>query len=781
MMRYLPEPLQALAAFNQFILYQIVPNPKTGKNTKYPIDHKTFARCDSQNPLNWLSAKEACVYASTAGDAFGVGFVFTQNDPFYFIDIDQCLTDSGWSDIANNLLSYCPGASVEVSQSGTGLHIIGMYSGVEPDHSCKNTMLNIEMYTSGRFVALTGAGAIGAANVVNDLNQVINTYFPPKITAGDPAEWTATPVDEWHGPVDDNALINKMLKSKSAAASFGGKSSFADLWSGDISGYNDDESAAEMALIQHLAFWTGKDCDRIFRLMYRSGMVRDKWNRPDYLKRSILNAVSQQVKVAGSGVKPEAVTNTITTVDSTPELVTGFQYLNADSQIEHFNQCVYIINNHTAFTPAGELKSEQFNAVYGGYVFQFDADADNTTKKAWEAFTESQAVRFPKVHSTCFNPGMGYGEVVQRDGMTAVNTYKPVQVPSQSGDVSLFLNHLRIVLPNPRDQMILLCWMAACVQNLGVKIRWMPLLQGVEGNGKTLFNEVLIEAIGKVYSHVPSAQDFGGKFNGYMKNKLLIAIEDIYIPEHRLEVMEYIKPWISNDGLEIQGKGADQVMSENFIRFIANSNHKGAVRKTENDRRVCVFYTAQQEKAHLHRDGLTATYFKNLYDWLKSGGYANVTHFLQNYEINEEFNPAGLCQTAPESSSTREAIVDSLGSVEQQIIEAIEEEKPGFRGGWVSSRALSMLLDQLRKTNHIPPNKYRQLMKTLGYDYHPGLKDGRVNNAVLFDEGKPRLYIKQGHIHQNLTQPCEISRLYESAQNNGNPMLTLSSIRNNIR
>jgi hypothetical protein len=56
-------------------------------------------------------------------------------------------------------------------------------------------------------------------------------------------------------------------------------------------------------------------------------------------------------------------------------------------------------------------------------------------------------------------------------------------------------------------------------------------------------------------------------------------------------------------------------------------------------------------------------------------------------------------------------------------------------------------------------------MQSLGYDYHPALNSGRVNDAIAMDDHKkPRLYIKNGHISLNLTSPKDVSRAYQAAQ-----------------
>lgn len=466
------------------------------------------------------------------------------------------------------------------------------------------------------------------------------------------------------------------------------------------------------------------------------------------------------------------------TVDAVPVQREGYQLMAPSQQVEHFAGCVYIAETNRIFTPNGSvLKQEQFNAMYGGYAFSLDSVGDKTTRKAWEAFTESQALMFPKADGFCFRPNLEPGAIVEDEGRRYVNTYVPINVHMEPGDIGLFLDHLGRVLPDERDQKILLAYMAACIQYKGYKIQWAPLLQGCEGNGKTLFTRCVAYALGKRYTHFPKASKIDSEFNGWLLNKLFVGVEDIYVPDHRREILETLKPMITGgDGLEIQFKGVDQITRDVCCNFMLNSNHKDAVRKTHNDRRYCVFYTAQQEAEDLRRDGMFGNYFPNLYDWLRGEGdhagsvpgYARVAHFLANWEIPDELNPTTQCQRAPITSSTEEALTMGMGPVEQEILEAIDEERPGFRGGWVSSFALDELIDSMRKTNQVPRNRRRDLMRAIGFDWHPHLRDGRVNNAIALDNGKPRLFIRDGHIHRNLTSPVEIARAYMAAQ--GDPL-----------
>lgn len=772
-MQQLPEALAPLAGWPQFIGYRLEWDPVKNKMQKKPLHCHTGRVHSPTDPTAWGSFEQA---AACPG-AHGVGFVLTEQDPFWFLDIDHAWDGQQWSALSVQLCDALRGCAVEVSQSGAALHVIG--TGAVPPHSCDRDGLDIQFYTRDRFVALTGTHASG--DVMHDpgapvLEWLVREFFPPKSGTAQADDWTEGPVPEWNGFTDDADLIQAACRATSTASVFGSRASFADLWCGDEHAlsvafpdpdraYN--ASQADAALAMRLLFWTGKDCARTERLMRCSGLVRDKWDdRDDYLQRTILRAFAECGTVH-QRPKPEApLTPPTETAEGRGVPVTGYRLLDGTQALDYFAGCVYVTDLHRIFTPNGSLlKSEQFRAIYGGYTFAMDTEMRRTVRNAWEAFTENQAVQFPKVETTMFRPDLPPGTIFEFNGRRVLNSYVPVPTPRVEGDPTPFLDHLARILPDQRDQQILLAYMAACVQHRGVKFQWCPLIQGVEGNGKTLLSRVVAEAIGMQHVHSPKAQEISNKFNSWIRDKLFIYVEDVYYPDGRREVVEALKPIVTNDWQPVEPKGVDQVTCYVVANLMLNSNHRDAIRKTRNDRRFAVFYTAQQTKADIDAAGMGGDYFPRLYDWLKlENGYAIVANYLENYPIPEELNPARLCHRAPETSTTADALAESLGNVEQEILEAIHEGRPGFANGWVSSMALDRLLQSLRAGRLVPPNKRKELMGELGYRYHPGLHDGRVNNSIPTEGGKPRLYIREGHIHANLTGGAAIVEAYLLAQ-----------------
>ena len=127
---------------------------RDGKPTKVPYDPRTGRRAESDNPATWATFDEVVGALELGGRYDGVGFVFSEDDPYVGVDLDHCRDpETGavepWAlGIVRRLDSY-----TEVSPSGTGLHII-VKGRLPPGRRRKG---QIEMYSEGRFFTMSGA------------------------------------------------------------------------------------------------------------------------------------------------------------------------------------------------------------------------------------------------------------------------------------------------------------------------------------------------------------------------------------------------------------------------------------------------------------------------------------------------------------------------------------------------------------------------------------------------------------------------------------------------
>lgn len=779
-MNELPEALRAWESYPQFCLWMPVPRPD-GRVDKIPISALTGEACDPHDTNNQLTA--AAAFEAAAALSLNVGFVFRDGGPFFFLDIDHALQpDGSWSPLAMQLCQHFAGAAIEVSHSGTGLHIFGYSTSTLP-HSNKNATFGLELYRRKRFVALTFREIIGEVStdltIQDEACQTI--YFPPRPEI-DPAEWTSGPDPEWMGPSDDEELLRRMLaqSDRSAAAFLKTKAAFRSLWEADgdtlghfypdLGGREFDHSSADAALCSHLAFWTGKDCERIERLFGRSALgQREKWiSRSDYRHATIefavglCNEVYKDPRIAPVADLQLAPQLPVAVAGAEP---VAYQFLSPDLQLRYFAGCIYVRSRHEVFMPDGTMLSPaRFNARMGGYMFAIDGQSTTTTKRAFEALTEAQWHRWPQADGTCFRPEEPPGAIVEHEGLTFVNTYVSPIIESREGDVSPFLGLVGKLFPNEIDRAIILAYMAFCVQYPGLKSQWAPVLQGVPGNGKSFIGVVLTHAIGERYTHLPNADQLGNRFNAWVEGHLFALVEEICVPG-KPQIVETLKRLITGNRIEIEGKSINQRTGDNRCNFLFCSNYKDGVTKIRDDRRYAVFFTPQQSIYDLQRDGMLGSYFPELYTWLsRKGGAAHCTWFLQHYAIPDELNPAVLCQRAPETSSTAAAIVASRGSFEQEVVEAVEEGRYGFRNGWLSSCMVGDLVDERLRHERIPQNRRRGLLESLGYVRHPGLAGGRSGTKIMKENGrKPVFYIQREHPSMSLRGPA-VAAAYELAQ-----------------
>lgn len=118
---------------------------------KRPINPHTGRLADVSEPATWGAFDQACA-ACDAGKGVGIGFVFTEGDPFVGVDLDVSEgagPSEGQQRIYNAFNTYA-----EQSQSGRGLHIIA--KGRIPDEGVRNSELGVEVYSSGRYFTFTG-------------------------------------------------------------------------------------------------------------------------------------------------------------------------------------------------------------------------------------------------------------------------------------------------------------------------------------------------------------------------------------------------------------------------------------------------------------------------------------------------------------------------------------------------------------------------------------------------------------------------------------------------
>lgn len=237
--------------------------------TKVPYSPITGKRASSTNPETWASYREAV----SGFSADGIGFVFASSDPYVGFDLDGCVSGTGAIHPAAHAIVDALNGYVEFSPSGHGLHIIVRARIDRGRHTLKTEWHNeLALYSSGRFFTMTGQGYGDIRKAQEAVNYLVSYYFPEeeahrKAPVARPAAICG----------DDRTVVDKLLAHPTASL----------LWAGDTSAHEGDHSAADLALLAHLAFYTGGDRSRMDSLFRASGLYREKWEREDYRERTI--------------------------------------------------------------------------------------------------------------------------------------------------------------------------------------------------------------------------------------------------------------------------------------------------------------------------------------------------------------------------------------------------------------------------------------------------------------------------------------------------------------
>ena len=319
------------------------------------------------------------------------------------------------------------------------------------------------------------------------------------------------------------------------------------------------------------------------------------------------------------------------------------------------------------------IKREAFNA-------KFDRMADCLANESSASHMALNVYQIDTVVDKMFWPGAE--TVFEHDGKLMLNAYhiagvEPCDVIDEDGQsvVDMFVEHIKFNVADEREQRILLDWLAYVVQNPGKRVNWALLIQGAQGSGKSYFVKMLQYLLGDHVRNLdPTA--IAGRFTGWAHGALVIGVEEIRISgTNRYEVLDRMKPFITNDTVQIEEKGRDHRTVPNFTSYLMLTNHKDAIPLTSGDRRYCVIFSRIQSEEQLYREKGgekgAEEYFEKLFSETERRADA-LARFLLDWQLTADFNPRGR---APDTKA-RQMMMSVATSPERLAIEdAIEKHR----------------------------------------------------------------------------------------------------------
>ncbi len=270
-----------------------------GRKTKVPFSPITKRKASSTDNKTWGTHAQALMF-----DAQHLGIVFTPEKTLLGIDIDHCLkanTNIIEHEKAQEIADLIIQADTytEISPSGTGLHLYLQLTA--PLSLTANRHENFEAYTAGRYFTVTNNSyketkevrtitpeeALTLLQIIGYPWGKVGGDVPLTLPKGQKVA-DQTPKVAPNASNSDAALLVRMFKSKNGKL-------IQDTYQGTnlASQYKNDNSVADMALLSHLAFWTGKNASQMESIWLSSplGQREKTRERKDYRDRSIKTAI----------------------------------------------------------------------------------------------------------------------------------------------------------------------------------------------------------------------------------------------------------------------------------------------------------------------------------------------------------------------------------------------------------------------------------------------------------------------------------------------------------
>ena len=379
---------------------------------------------------------------------------------------------------------------------------------------------------------------------------------------------------------------------------------------------------------------------------------------------------------------------------------------------------VYITSGDKFFNikTKGETTALGFNAMHNRLM---PMDRDGNRERADRAALEQWNI--PTVAHKGYMPALP--SIFQIDGQSWVNMYREgsaAEMPDAYTDKDLAAietveAHMALMFPDARERELLLSWLAFNVQNPGVKIRWAVVLHGVQGDGKSWFFDLLREMLGAINVSTINASLLTSNFNDWAAGASVMNIDELKANSYdRVDVMNQLKPVMSNSMISIHPKGRPAYMAPNITNYFITTNYLDGVPQTDAERRYMVLSSALTTATvkTMGADG----YYSRLFGSLKHAGA--LRKWMLGVELHPEFDAD---RHAPITKILSTIVAMSKSDLAYAIEELLEAGAEGVTATVLSSSHFTAAL-KARGMDRIYGKSVHSTLGNLGFKLLLGRK-----------------------------------------------------------
>lgn len=748
------------------------------------------------NPKHHLSYDAALAAVAAApvvpGVVWAVGLWITADLGMFFIDIDRLPADYTLDAEATAILQQFPGCMVEWSSGRRGLHIMGSCAS-PPDHS--SVAGRLELYTDQRGAVLspTAQGSIDTDGTAA-LTSLIASTFPPRSASASSGPIVILPPGT---PPELSAVSLALRQSQRIIDAPDGErnhtlNNAAYVMGGMVAGGRitlDDARAALIAAVERVGGW-GNMKLQIGKIDagLQAGMEAPIHREP---------AVTAPTVTAPAPVSAAADADWHTLVDATISRInnTGTYRELTDTVIPEIGQlCIPRIHAERVVTalsrrlelfdakqpigavramvtPPAVIASSQPPEWFAGICYITRTDRFYNANTGREFTHESFRTEYSRFMPTKQNGDKEDPVKWARERWNIVTVddkwYRPDQptffavgnryyaneflassmpIPAEPTPecrevIKLFEVHLYLMC-GQRDWLyvLLLQWLAYNVQNPGRKIRWSPLIKGVQGDGKSIVGDLIFAAMGESNVKITSISNLSnsGGFTDWATGKAVNFIEEIRLEgKEKHKLYNSMKTFIGDTRSDLNRKGrAAGDTEENITNHWANTNYGDAVPvEMETERRWLVVFSP----------------YSDIHEAVRAKGLASVDDLVQQFKRmgasmraepgawrqwlmtidTSTFDPDGR---APDTPERRTMALMSSNTIDQVVMDILDE---GGRGITKDVFSAGRLFGMLRHREVAQPHnrEWNSLLTRLGYQ--------QVEKTVWWDGSSHRIWLKK--------------------------------------
>ncbi|MDX0622853.1 hypothetical protein GOD54_23425 [Sinorhizobium medicae] len=417
------------------------------------------------------------------------------------------------------------------------------------------------------------------------------------------------------------------------------------------------------------------------------------------------------------------------------------------------------------------LPKEGFNARFAKEAADYAGSTNLGVAKLSAADLAWSVFEVPKPYTTRYLPG-GTGLFEENNSLFA-NSYRAPSVDSGgykgSEGVKLLKRLLEDLLPAREHRCMVMDFLAHCVRFPEKKLKYALLIKGAENEGKTLLADLVAKLLGDDNCAVINSDALREKYTGWVHEKLFCVVEEIRIPGREAEeVLNKLKPVITNNFIPIRRMQKDVTRERNFANLYLTTNDEDALRMEVDNTRYLVLFTRFRTndevkvwQAHL-RETEGKEYARDLWEHIQHRP-AQFLEAFAKYKFSEFYDADGR---APMTVFKRIMAEDSKTD-ERSLLEDLltNGDVPGISHDVLVWSAFRDILDARDMSPHLKNSAVGKFLKPFGFVKVAPISeriDGKVvcrrvwtrnlslldSNNCMTEEGKVRVQEEIAKIEQ---------------------------------